>query len=178
MIRHRRLAVLIVAAATLPLLAGCFNGPRATTSVQATQPTGNGANAMVGDLRVENATLVRGDSGTTGTLIMTIVNVAGPDDALEFVEIGGQQATLSDGSTSLTGVAIPAGQSVAFGYGQEGSPPSLWANTYSLDAAASGYVDVTLLFRDAGSVSLEVLTVPPVGYYEGIAPQPAAPPAG
>ena len=178
MIRHhRRLVAIALTAATLPLLAGCFNGQAATTTVQATQPTGNGTNATVGQIRIENATLVRDEAGTAVTLIMTVVNLGDEADTLDFAEIGGQQAVITDGTGTVPVVELPAGEPVSFGYGQLGAPATLWANAYALQAPSSGYVDVTLLFRNAGAATMSVLTVPPVGYYAGIAPQPSTPPA-
>ena len=43
-----------------------------------------------------------------------------------------------------------------------------------LDAEPSSYVPVTLTFQRAGQLNISVLTVPPVGYYEGLLPAPGA----
>ena len=47
-----------------------------------------------------------------------------------------------------------------------------WINAYAFEPAVSTYVPVELGFQNAGLVSLSLLTVPPVGYYAGIAPNP------
>ena len=64
----------LLVGALVPGLAGCWGGPAASTQVQATQNTGNGTQAFVGDIRVENATLILGPEGSSSaTLTMSIV---------------------------------------------------------------------------------------------------------
>jgi hypothetical protein len=165
-------ALAAVAALTL---SGCFNGFQATTNIQNTMSTGNGVQAQVGAVRIENATLVRGE-GSAVTLIMTIVNVGTEADALGAVSIAGQQAVVSDGTAPIGPVEVAPGAAVPFGYGQQGAPASRWVNAYTVEIPASGFVPVQVFMERAGLAELEVLTVPPVGYYEGIAPQPPTAP--
>ena len=51
-------------------------------------------------------------------------------------------------------------------------PLNLKKFIYDLDVPVSTYVPVELGFEKAGLVKLSLLTVPPTGYYEGIAPNP------
>ena len=55
------------------------------------------------------------------------------------------------------------------GYG--GGPQ---VNFFGVDVQTSHYVPVTLRFESAGQTTVSVLVVTPTGYYEGIAPTPAA----
>jgi hypothetical protein len=153
------IAVLVLAT---PALTGCFSGKAATTSMQATMNTGNGVQATVGPIHIENATLVMGlDGSKTATLTTRLVNT-GPADTLVYATVNGQPAT-------ITGDQVPLGPgaSISFGYDSEH-----WINAYAFEAPVSTYVPVELGFQNAGLVKMSVLTVPPVGYYEGIAPNP------
>ena len=151
-----------------PLLSGCYSGFGATTTMQASMNSGNGTQAQVGPIRIENATLVMGPEGSqSGTLIASIVNGAQDPDRLIGVTIGGKPAYITPGQDVLL-----FNELVNFGY------DSLhWINAYTLDAAVSTYVPVQLQFEKAGNVDFTVLTVPPTGIYEGIAPNPATAPA-
>lgn len=173
---RRRLVAAAAGLCAIPLLAGCFNGFGATTTMQATQNSGNGVDAQVGAMKIQNATLVRGEGGAA-TLMMTLVNVGERDDTLTSVTIGGAPAVVTDGSTSIATVTVPRQRSVPFGYGQDGAGASRWVNSYSFGEGTSGYVPVTVFFTNAGQAQLSVLTVPAVGYYEGIAPTPAVAPS-
>ena len=173
MTQHRRtlrLAVVVLAAvAVVPTLAGCWQGQAASTTWQASQNSGNGVEATVGSLSVQNATVVKGDDGRA-SLIFSVFNLGQEPDALIGATIGGIAATLPEtpGTT-----AVAPGGTQAFGYGIEGQPPANLLIVDGLEAAPSGYVPVTLTFERAGQLSMSVLTVPPVGYYEGLLP-PAA----
>lgn len=159
-------AALVVLA--VPALTGCFNGQGATTTMQASMNSGNGVEATQGAINIDGAVLVLGPDGTpTATLTTRIVN-AGPEaDALTYVSINGVPAYVTEGAGEL----LP-GASLSFGYESES-----WINSYDLDVPASSYVPVELGFEKAGLVRLSVLTVPPTGYYEGIAPNPPTNPA-
>lgn len=173
-LRTRIAAAALVTAAAFSLT-GCFNGFGATTNTQNTMSTGNGVQAQAGSMRVENATLVRGE-GTTATLIMTLVNVGAEGDQLSQVTIAGEPAISTDGTAAVGPVPIAPGEAIPFGYGTEGNPPTRWMNVYTVDLPDSGFVPVQMLFDVAGSAELEVLTVPPVGLYEGLEVRPATPP--
>jgi hypothetical protein len=174
-LRTRIAAAAIVSAAAFSLT-GCYNGFGASTNSQNTMSTGNGVQAQVGSMRVENATLVRGE-GNSATLMMTLVNV-GPDaDQLSQVTIAGVPAVATDGTSATGPIPIAGSEAVPFAYGIEGNPPSRWMNVYSVELPDSGFVPVQMLFDVAGAVELEVLTVPPVSFYEGIEVRPATAPS-
>lgn len=171
-----RIAAAAVATAAAFSLTGCFNGFEATTNTQNTMSTGNGVQAQAGSIRVENATLVRGE-GTAATLIMTLVNVGSEPDQLSQVTIAGEPAIATDGTSAIGPIPIGPGEAIPFGYGAEGNPASRWMNVYTVDLPDSGFVPVQMLFDVAGSAELEVLTVPPVSFYEGIEVRPATAPS-
>jgi hypothetical protein len=152
----------------VPTTTGCFNGLKATTTMQATMNSGNGTTATQGAIHIEDATVVLGpDGSSTATLVTRIVNT-GPDaDALTYATINGAPADI----TKDAGVLAP-GASISFGY-----ESSAWINAYDFTGTVATYVPVQLGFQNAGLVTMSVLVVPPVGYYEGIAPSPATKPA-
>jgi hypothetical protein len=152
---------LVVLAA--PALTGCFSGKGATTNAQATMNSGNGVQARAGEIHVENATLVMGPEGNKSVTLTTRLVNAGPTaDQLVFASINGVQAYITGDKVDLA-----PGASLSFGFDSEH-----WINGYAFEGPVSTYVPVQLGFRDAGLVKMSVLTVPPVGYYEGIAPNP------
>lgn len=156
-----------------PLLTGCFNGPGATTTMQSTMNSGNGTQAQVGSIKIDNATLVTGPDGTTsGTLILSLFNVGNEPDTLVGVSINGKPAVISGKASVGSGVELAPGAALTFGYQDSTS----WMNSYDLTGAESSYVPVEMQFQRAGIASFTVLTVPAVGYYEGIAPNPATRP--
>lgn len=162
MISARAAAVALLASLSL---AGCFNGPGATTTMQAEQSTGNGVQAQAGLLRVENATLVTGPEGSrSATLMMRIINQGTESDRLLAATIDGVRAYITGDAVDL-----PPGSSLSFAYESD-----LWVNSYEFDAQQSAFVDVTLVFEKSGDAALQVLTVPPMSFYEGIAPNPPA----
>jgi hypothetical protein len=159
-------AALIALCATA--LTGCFSGRGATTNMQATMNSGNGVTADAGPIHIENATLVLGPDGSkSATLLVRMVNTGPTADTLLGAAVNGVTATITEGAGELA-----PGASVSFGFDSKN-----WINAYDLDVPASTYVPVQLAFKDAGLVTMSVLTVPPVGYYEGIAPNPATNPA-
>lgn len=138
------------------ILAGCFNGPAATTTLQSLQLTGNGVQAASGALRIENAILVTND--TTTSLVMRIYNDGATDDALVGVEIKGSRGDVDPQPTT-----IPAGGSVSFGF-PDLSGPKVTGTPLQL----SQFIPVTLVFLEAGSTEFAAITVPPTGLYEGL----------
>ncbi len=156
-------------------LSGCYNGFGATTNLQSTQSTGNGVQAQVGAMKVENATLVRGDDGSSATLIMTVVNIGDAADAVAGVQVNGVPAVFTDGTASVGPVVVEPGAAIPFGYGTDDLGATRWVNVYTVEIPASGFVPVQVFFDDAGLAELEVLTVPPTGIYDGITVEPASP---
>lgn len=133
--------------------------------MQSTQLSGNGMQAQVGNIRAENLTLVLGPEGSaSATLATRIINGDPEPDTLLGVLIDGIPAYITDDVVEL----LP-GESVGFGFESD-----RWINSYDFTAAPSTYVDVALQFERAGITEVEVLVVPPLGYYEGIEPVPPA----
>ena len=161
-------ALLTFAALTVPILAlsltGCFNGQQATTNVQATQPSGDGVSGQIGTMKVNNATLVLGPTGSaSATLIMTISNVGTAQDSLVGATIAGTVATVVPSTGEIT---VTPQASANFGY--VGAAYSI--NAVDFDTAASIYVPVTLAFKNSGILTLSVVTVDADGIYSGIVP--------
>ena len=161
MTRNRRTAALltVVAIAATPLLAGCWNGQRASTNMQSLMNTGNGTQVQVGSIRVENATVVKDLTGNSASLTMALFNVGTEDDVLVSVEIDGVPATVSPASA-----VIPRGgvSGVSFGWN---SPNTI---SFATDAEVSTYVPVLLQFRNAGVTEFTSLIVPRAGYYADV----------
>lgn len=135
--------------------------------------SGNGTQVQVGSIKIDNATLVSGpDGSTSGTLILSLFNVGNEPDTLVGVSINGKPAVISGAASVGSGVELAPGAALTFGYQDSTS----WMNSYDLTEAESSYVPVEMQFQRAGIASFSVLTVPPVGYYEGIAPNPATRP--
>ncbi len=153
----------------LPATTGCFSGQGATTTTQATMNSGNGVSATQGAIHIEGTTVVLGpDGSSTATLLTRIVNAGVDPDRLTYATIDGIPAYITDGAGDLG-----PGASVSFGWESEA-----WINSYDLTAPAATYVPVQLGFEKAGLVTMSVLVVPPVGYYEGITPMPPTNPNG
>ena len=135
--------------------------------MQSSMNSGNGTQQIVGDLRIENATLITGPEGSaSGTLITTLVNTGRERDQLIAATINGVPAYITLGAGELA-----PGAAVNFGYDGD-----FWLNTYDLNIASSAFVPVTMQFERAGTTSFSVLSVPAAGSYEGIAPNPASAP--
>ncbi|MFM8895536.1 MAG: hypothetical protein ACKOE2_09215, partial [Actinomycetales bacterium] len=93
-------------------------------------------------------------------------------DTLVSVQINGQPATIDGAAASAGSVELPRGAAITFGYQNSQS----WVNSYDITEAESAYVPVRMTFQRAGILDFTALTVPPVGIYEGIAPNPATRP--
>lgn len=171
--QRRTLRLVVVSIATLalvPSIAGCWQGTEATTTWQASQNSGNGVEATLGSLSVQNATLVKGDDGRA-SLILAVFNLGKDPDALTGATVGGITTTMP---TSPEGAIVAPGGVQSFGFPFEGQPVTNYLIVEGVEAEPSGYVPVTLTFERAGQLDISVLTVPPVGYYEGLLPPAGA----
>jgi len=163
---RKRVAAVVLGLALVPALSGCWQGFGASTTMQNSMNSGNGTQVTVGELRVENATLVRGDDGT-GSLIMSVFNKGAEGDDLVGVAVNGQQLDL----TSLESTTIEPGSFHTYGYGAEGQAATGYLLISPLDVEPGSYATVTLAFGKSGVTEFESIVVPPVGYYEGLIPQ-------
>lgn len=158
--RNRVSAALAVSLLAILPAAGCYQGFDGTVNSQ--DPTGNGTDFEVGDLRVQNTTLVADASGSgTAGLTMTIINDGEADDALVSASIESVGAGATEGP-----VQVAAGSAVKVG-GPGGAPAIAFIG---LTQPAGTYADVTFTFRDAGSTTVPIALVPGTDYYQDYAP--------
>lgn len=160
--KRTHLAALVLLPVSLVALTGCFNGPNATTTTQAGMNTGNGVQAQQGDIRIENATVVKSLDGSEATLLVRLVNEAPATDVLTFASVNGQPAELIIPGAA-EGIELLPGSSTSFGWESD-----LRIDVGALDAEVSTYVPVELGFATAGLASMSVLVVPQSGYYENV----------
>lgn len=130
--------------------------------MQSQQATGNGVQAQVGDMEIDGATLVTDVAGDRATLVMRIVNSGTEADRLIGARIDGQVATIL--SAEGEAVELLPGASLSFAYEAD----QRYVNSDSFSAAMSSFVPVQLAFEKSGIAELDVLTVPPLGEYQGI----------
>jgi len=173
-----RRALIVGAAALVPVLAGCEAGNNAPTS-QWHQPT-PGASAVLpsgtaGQLAIQNvfALGAAGDralpSGSSAGLYLALVNT-GPADRLVSASAPG---TASSVRLPGSGVRLQRNQAVLF----TGPAPRLILDHLTRRLMAGGDIRVTLNFQNAGSVTLSVPVMPRVDYYATFSPAPAIPTA-
>jgi len=160
---YRRRRFLALAAAGLALsslgLTGCWNGQNAATNIQATQPSGNGSVLKVGQLVVDNATVVQDEAGNA-TVLMRITNQGNDSDTLIAAVLAERPATITSGS-----VDIGPGESISFAW-----DAIHFVDLPGLNAPMSSYVPFGLQFANAGITETEILVVPPTGIYADITP--------
>ena len=162
--RSRAAAVAVALVAVLST-SGCYQAYEKTVSVQG--PTGNGVDVSVGPLLVQDTTLVASEDGKRASLIFTIISDSDEADALTAVTVSGAAATVTTAP-----LAVGPRTSVAVG-----GPATAQVTVPSLTVPAGTYTPVTIVFRNAGSVSAEIPVVPAAGYYASYGPKPAVAPA-
>lgn len=140
-------------------LTGCYNGLQATTTVQATQPSGNGNTLRVAEIVVDNATAVQDEAGNA-TVLMRITNQGITPDVLIAAVLDEQPATLTPGP-----VEIGPGESISFAW-----DATHFVNLPGLNAAMSSYIPLGLQFANAGITESDIMVVPPTGIYADIKP--------
>jgi hypothetical protein len=154
----KRIHLLPVGLLLVGALAGCHQGQNANTTIQG--ETGNGAGAEVGALQVAAARVVAGQQDGTAALTATVLNAGAEADALEGAAIAGSAAVLLPDP-----IELPPGARVAIGTTRDQR-----VQFSGLQARAGQFVDLTLQFARGGDVEVQVLIVPPVGFYEPYAP--------
>jgi hypothetical protein len=160
-IRSRVLATVAVCLAAVLPTAGCYQGFEGTVNTQG--PSGNGTDFVVGDLKVQDATLVTDpEDPTAASLIMTLLNEGETDDSLVAATVG-----TSTGATEGP-IALPSGAVVPVGSPEPGSPSIAFIG---LTAKPGDFAPVTLRFGSAGSTEpVGVKVVVGEGYYADYAP--------
>jgi hypothetical protein len=158
----RNVAVLATLVAVSPLLAGCWQGFGASTTMQNSMNSGNGTQEMLGSLRIENATIVRNTEGRA-SLIMAVFNEGDAPDTLTGVAVDGVPL-------SAPAVTIDPGSFATFGYGAEGAPVENVLLIDPLPTEPGAYSSVSLAFQTNGIADFTSLVVPDAGYYAGFVP--------
>ncbi|CAM5355729.1 MULTISPECIES: DUF461 domain-containing protein [Streptomyces] len=171
----RRGAVAAAAIAfSIASLASCAAGNNAETH----QIRPDNAAATVGDIMVQNATIVtQPDLESTGPAIVaaTIFNNGTKDQTLDSVVVDGvdkkAELTAAQGNGPLT---IPAGGRLIVGGEDNASAVLPSSRTSVLDGNAQA---VTFTFSRTGDVKLDTLVVPAAGYFKkwGPSDMPSAP---
>lgn len=162
LVKRTHLAAVALLPVALLSVTGCFNGPNATTTMQATMNTGNGVQAQQGAIRIENATVVKSPEAGEATLLVRLVNDGPQPDALTFATVNGQAAEII-AADATSAVELAPGSSTSFGWESD-----LRIDVGVLDAEVSTYVPIELGFATAGLASMSVLVVPQSGYYENV----------
>lgn len=161
--RSRAAAALAVCLVAVLPTAGCYQSANGTVNTMA--PSGNGTDFNVGDLLVQDTTIVASPLETgRAALSLTIINPGDTPDALSSVQVAGTSATLRTAP-----IVVPPRGAVQIG----GSSESQVLVT-GLSVPAGSYADVVVTFRDSGTATRRVAVVPGVGYYESYAPAAAA----
>ena len=161
---HRRRRLVAAAALLLvPSLGGCWQGSDATTSLQ--DETGNATIAEAGSVTVQALNVVAGNTGSgQAALTTTLINPLGPTDTLEAVTVDGAAGELSGP------IEVPGGGTVFIGTDQDQQ-----VDFTGFSTPAGEYAEITMSFAAAGEVTVPVLVVPPVGFYEPVAPADTTP---
>ena len=158
----RNIALVATVVAVSPMLAGCWQGFGASTTMQNSMNSGNGTQEIVGSLRVENATIVRNEAGRA-SLVMAVFNQGDAPDTLAAVSIDGQPINAAP-------VVIEPGSFATFGYGAEGAPAENFLLVDGFPTPTGSYSTVSLAFTTNGITEFTSLVVPDVGYYAGYVP--------
>lgn len=159
---RRRIAVVVTAAVIPFTLTACFNGVNAQTTAQT--EGGNVMSANVENVQARGLIWVRSAtdanvlslSGTVSTSVGT------PADELVsvIVEPGPVQATITGGP-----ITAPAGGATQFGFNSD-----IYVTLQDAGVGQSDFVNTTLVFRNAGTVTVPVLVVPQTGPYAKVTP--------
>ena len=163
--RGSAVAVASLAAVAALALSACGTGQKWVD--EGLSPSGNGAYVTLGPVQAQNLTLVEGPAGSQSlALVGNLINTGDSEDALVAATLPakstGGQGVISGGSIPIP----PAGlTNTSIGYNSDHS-----VSFNGVDAPVSGYVPVTLSFKNAGQTTVSLLVVPPVGYYDGITP--------
>ncbi|MFN8126504.1 MAG: hypothetical protein U0R64_08380 [Candidatus Nanopelagicales bacterium] len=162
--KRSRLAAVGLAALMIPGLAGCWSGNNAATTMQTA--SGDGVQVKAQGISIDDATLVAGEAGSGKVAFLgTVYNPTETPDELVSITAGGVEAKLTPSP-----VPIPALASVAIQTGKAAQ-----ADFVGMDAKTGTYVDVTMVFANAGTQTFSALLVPPAGFYAGAAPEGTTP---
>jgi copper(I)-binding protein len=157
----------------VPAIAGCEAGNGAPTLEF--HAASAGSQTVVNGIRITNVFVLGAPSGSTlpagssAGLFMSLFNDGQSADSLESVSAAGASSVTLNGGT----VALPSEVPVNL----TGPQPSAVLTNLSAPLASGGYIKVTLQFKNAGPVKLDVPVEPQSYYWSTYSPAPAAPAA-
>ena len=155
----------------MPAIAGCEAGNGAPTLMF--HAASAGAQTVVNGIRITNVFVLGAPSGSTlpagssASLFLSLFNDGATDDTLQSVSAAGAASVTLDGGT----VAVPSETPVNL----TGPQPSAVLNNLSAPLPSGGYVKVTMQFKNAGPVTLQVPVEPQSYYWATYSPAPSAP---
>jgi len=155
----------------MPAIAGCEAGNGAPTLMF--HAASAGAQTVVNGIRITNVFVLGAPSGSTlpagssASLFLSLFNDGATDDTLQSVSAAGAASVTLAGGT----VAVPSETPVNL----TGPQPSAVLNNLSAPLPSGGYVKVTMQFKNAGPVTLQVPVEPQSYYWATYSPAPSAP---
>jgi copper(I)-binding protein len=155
----------------MPAIAGCEAGNGAPTLMF--HAASAGAQTVVNGIRITNVFVLGAPSGSTlpagssASLFLSLFNDGATDDTLQSISAAGAASVTLAGGT----VALPSETPVNL----TGPQPSAVLNNLSAPLPSGGYVKVTLQFKNAGPVTLQVPVEPQSFYWATYSPAPSAP---
>ncbi len=177
--RHkvRRLATVLIAA-SLVAISGCAANFSAQT--QAIYQPALGSDDRSGDVFVLNA-LVLADGEGNGTLVTTLINQTSPTDFLTGmtakmlggggVDVGALPTVTSTvANAPSTGIELPTQAAVKL-------PDDGLIQLHAADLAAGGYLTLSLTFKEAAPLDVDVPVIAESSTYDGITVGPVVSPA-
>jgi len=158
----------------MPAIAGCEAGNGAPTLEF--HAASAGSQTIVNGIRITNVFVLGAPSGSTlpagssASLFLSLFNDGATGDTLESASAVGAASVTVDGAP----VALPSETPVNL----TGPAPSAVLNNLSSPLASGGYIPVTLQFKNAGPVTLQVPVEPQSFYWSTYSPAPSAAPTG
>ena len=156
----------------MPAIAGCEAGNGAPTLEF--HAASAGAQTVVNGIRITNVFVLGAPSGaslpagSSASLFLSLFNDGATADTLQSVSAPAAAASVTlDGGT----VPLPSETPVNL----TGPQPSAVLNNLSAPLSSGGYVAVTLQFKNAGPVTLQVPVEPQSYYWSTYSPAPSAP---
>ncbi len=169
--KHSRRILIAVAAAVLPLIAGCEAGTNAP-SLHWHNPT-DGTGTTVGNITISNVFVLGGPIGAAiprgqnAGLFFGLVNVGSPDRLLRVSAPGVATSVKLPGGAGQ--VALASDHPVLL----TGPRPQVILQHLLLPLTGGSVVKIVMVFANAGRVVLNVPVMPRAQYYSTLRPAPA-----
>jgi len=155
----------------MPAIAGCEAGNGAPTLEF--HAASAGTQTVFNGIRITNVFVLGAPSGaslpagSSASLFLSLFNDGTTADTLVSATAAGASSVTLDGAP----VALPSETPVNL----TGPQPSAVLNNLSAPLASGGYIPVTLQFKNAGPVTLQVPVEPQSYYWATYSPAPSAP---